>query len=94
MPFRYEEFDKRREAEIELMLTTGNVRNPRIDVVHRYDSRNKRGMRAAEKTRRAHSNEEEVQDAKKNLADAQARLKLAQAEQKVFFFHVRKTDSC
>jgi hypothetical protein len=27
-PFRYEPFDKRREAEIELMLETGNVRNP------------------------------------------------------------------
>ncbi|KAJ7306174.1 hypothetical protein DFH08DRAFT_1054689, partial [Mycena albidolilacea] len=79
---KYEEFDKRREAEIELMLKTGNVRNPRNDVVHRYDSRNKRGTRAVEKTRRAHSDDEEVQDAKQNLADAQARLKLAQAEQK------------
>ncbi|KAJ7757828.1 hypothetical protein B0H14DRAFT_3511824 [Mycena olivaceomarginata] len=79
---KYEEFDKRREAEIELMLKTGNVRNPRNDVVHRYDSRNKRGTRAVEKTRCAHSDDEEVQDAKQNLADAQARLKLAQAEQK------------
>ncbi|KAJ7746127.1 hypothetical protein DFH07DRAFT_963006 [Mycena maculata] len=60
----------------------GNPCNPRTDVVHRYDSRNKRGARAAEKTRRAHTDNEEVQDAKQNLAEAQARLKLAQAEQK------------
>ncbi|KAJ7865921.1 hypothetical protein B0H14DRAFT_3442728 [Mycena olivaceomarginata] len=50
--------------------------------LHRYDSRNKRGTRAAEKTRRAHADDEEVQIAKQNLADAQAQLKLAQAEQK------------
>ncbi|KAJ6449078.1 hypothetical protein C8R45DRAFT_1224512 [Mycena sanguinolenta] len=79
---KYEAYDKRREAEIELMLKTGNVRNPRNDVVHRYDSRNKRGERAAEKTRHAYADDEEVQDAKQGLADAQARLKLAQAEHK------------
>jgi hypothetical protein len=32
-----------------------------------------------------HTDDEEVQDVKQNLAEAQARLKLAQAEQKVFY---------
>ncbi|KAJ7095034.1 hypothetical protein C8R44DRAFT_749315 [Mycena epipterygia] len=45
-------------------------------------NRNKLGARAAEKTRRRHTDDEEVQDVKQNLAEAQPRLKLAQAEQK------------
>ncbi|KAF8124674.1 hypothetical protein K438DRAFT_1791536 [Mycena galopus ATCC 62051] len=68
-----------RQQGADVRCLSGNVRNPRNDVVHRYNSRNKRSTWAAEKTRRAHADDEEFQIAKQNLAEAQA-------EQKVFFF--------
>jgi hypothetical protein len=68
------------------MLETGNVRNP---IMMLYTGMTAvigavRGARTVEKTRCEHADDEEVQDAEENLAEAQARLKLAQAEQKVF----------
>ncbi|KAJ6572977.1 hypothetical protein B0H10DRAFT_2440108 [Mycena sp. CBHHK59/15] len=80
--FRYEILDTRRAAEIEVMLQSGNLHNPRNEVSHRYSSRNARRVNATEKAKHARAADEEVQAAEQAVADAQAQLKQIRAESK------------
>ncbi|KAJ6613831.1 hypothetical protein B0H10DRAFT_1951223 [Mycena sp. CBHHK59/15] len=70
-------------AEIEIMLQSGNLHNPRNEVSHRYSSRNARCVNATEKAKHARAADEEVQAAEQAVADAQAQLKQIQAESKM-----------
>ncbi|KAJ6487309.1 hypothetical protein DFH09DRAFT_1339546 [Mycena vulgaris] len=80
--FRYEILDTRRAAEIEIMLQSGNLHNPRNEVSHRYSSRNVRRVNATEKAKYARAADEEVQAAEQAVADAQPQLKQIRAESK------------
>jgi hypothetical protein len=82
---RYEALDTRRAAEIEIMLQSGNLHNPRNEVSHRYASRNARRVTASEKAKNARAEDDEVQAAEQAVADAQAHLKQIRAEKNVRF---------
>ncbi|KAJ6556722.1 hypothetical protein B0H10DRAFT_1967556 [Mycena sp. CBHHK59/15] len=84
--FRYEILDTRRAAEIEVMLQSGNLHNPRNEVSHRYSSRNTHHVNATEKAKHARGADEEVQAAEQAGADAQAQLKQIRVESKVWCF--------
>ncbi|KAF8166267.1 hypothetical protein K438DRAFT_1941754 [Mycena galopus ATCC 62051] len=79
---QYEALDTRRAAEIEIMLQSGNLHNPRNEVSHRYSSRNARRVTASEKAKNARAADEELQAAEQAVADAQAQLKQIRAESK------------
>ncbi|KAJ6564162.1 hypothetical protein B0H19DRAFT_76035 [Mycena capillaripes] len=79
---QYEALDTRRAAEIEVMLQSGNLHNPRNEVSHRYSSRNARHVHATEKAKQARAADDDLQAAEKAFADAQANLKLKRAESK------------
>ncbi|KAJ6606945.1 hypothetical protein B0H10DRAFT_2439850 [Mycena sp. CBHHK59/15] len=80
--FRYEILDTRRAAEIEVMLQSGNLHNPRNEVSHRYSSHNARRVNATEKAKHARAADEKVQAAGQAVVDAQAQLKQIRAESK------------
>ncbi|KAF7369629.1 hypothetical protein MVEN_00293900 [Mycena venus] len=79
---QYEALDTRRAAEIEIMLQSGNLHNPRNEVSHRYASRNARCVTASEKAKHARAEDDEVRAAEQAVADAQAHLKQIRAEKK------------
>ncbi|KAJ7776033.1 hypothetical protein DFH07DRAFT_936976 [Mycena maculata] len=81
--FRYNILDTRRAAEIEIMLQSGNLHNPRNEVSHRYANRNRRRVHATEKAKQSRGEEEELLAAKEAVAVAQAHLKQIQAETNV-----------
>ncbi|KAJ7921300.1 hypothetical protein B0H13DRAFT_1866901 [Mycena leptocephala] len=80
---QYEALDTRRAAEIEVMIQSGNLHNPRNEVSHRYSNRNARHVHATEKAKQARAEDDNLQAAEKAFADAQAHLKLIRAESKV-----------
>ncbi|KAJ7909723.1 hypothetical protein B0H13DRAFT_1877422 [Mycena leptocephala] len=82
---QYEALDTRRAAEIEIMLQSGNLHNPRNEVSHRYASRNARRVTASEKAKNARAEDDEGQAAEQAVADAQAHLKQIRAEKNVWF---------
>ncbi|KAJ7115729.1 hypothetical protein C8R44DRAFT_927220 [Mycena epipterygia] len=79
----YDKLDTRRAAEIEIMLKSGNLHNPRNEVSNRYASRNARRVHATEKAKHARVADEELQAAEQAVVDAQAQLKQIRAESKI-----------
>ncbi|KAF7372662.1 hypothetical protein MVEN_00129300 [Mycena venus] len=86
---KYAELDARRAAEIENMLSSGNLNNPHNEVVDRYASRNRRRAAAAEKGRHAQAADENVHALERARAENKAagdeirrQLKQAKAEAK------------
>ncbi|KAJ7737995.1 hypothetical protein B0H16DRAFT_1762096 [Mycena metata] len=81
---QYEILDTRRAAEIETMLQSGNLHNPRNEVSHRYANRNRRRVHATEKVKHARVEQEDLRAAEEAVADAQAHLKQMRAESNVW----------
>ncbi|KAJ6521150.1 hypothetical protein DFH09DRAFT_1287233 [Mycena vulgaris] len=81
---QYEILDTRRAAEIETMLQSGNLHNPRNEVSHRYANRNRRCVHATEKAKQARVEQEDLRAAEKAVADAHAHLKQIRAESNVW----------
>ncbi|KAJ6603450.1 hypothetical protein DFH09DRAFT_1354653 [Mycena vulgaris] len=77
---QYEILDTRRAAEIETMLQSGNLHNPRNEVSHRHANRNRRRLHATEKAKQVRVEQEDLRAAEKAVADAQAHLKQIRAE--------------
>ncbi|KAJ7133039.1 hypothetical protein C8R44DRAFT_870489 [Mycena epipterygia] len=76
----YEILDTRRAAEIETMIQSGNLHNPRNEVCHRYENRNARHVHATEKAKQTRVEGEELRAAEEAVAAAQAYLKQIRAK--------------
>ncbi|KAJ6473478.1 hypothetical protein DFH09DRAFT_1474287 [Mycena vulgaris] len=85
--FRYEILDTRRAAEIETMLQSGNLHNPRNEVSHRYTNRNACQVHATAKAKQARVEEDGLRAAEDAVAAAQAHLKQIRAETNVCLIH-------
>ncbi|KAJ6559387.1 hypothetical protein DFH09DRAFT_1483903 [Mycena vulgaris] len=72
--------DTRRAAEIETMLQSGNLHNPRNEVSHRYANRNARQVHATAKAKQTRVEEDGLRAAEDAVAAAQAHLKQIRAE--------------
>ncbi|KAJ7080224.1 hypothetical protein C8R44DRAFT_907132 [Mycena epipterygia] len=78
--------DTRRAAEIETMIQSGNLHNPRNDVCHRYENCNARRVHTTEKAKQARVEGEELRAAEEAVATAQAHLKQIRAETSVWCY--------